>query len=123
MATWFHGAKYGSRTVLRIPAKETGIIRRATTTVHTSRIICSWDASEIWICHLVLVNEEEGEPSDAENHYQPDRGVQEEALETPEEFLLAKPQEQDVEDEMEGDFKCGFIGPVPSRCKTFTEHL
>jgi hypothetical protein len=43
----------------------------------------------------------------SDNEYDPksDEDVQEEALEIPEDFLFATPQELDVEDELEGDFK------------------
>lgn len=43
--------------------------------------------------------------SESEHEYALDGDVKEDALEIPEEFLLAKPQELDVEDELEGDFK------------------
>ena len=44
--------------------------------------------------------------SESEHECALDEDVKEDALEIPEEFLLAKPQELDVEDELEGDFKC-----------------
>jgi hypothetical protein len=51
--------------------------------------------------------------SENEHGYALDDDVKEDALEIPEEFLLAKPQELDVEDELEGDFKC-FAPFLPS---------
>ena len=50
--------------------------------------------------------------SESEHEYALDADFKEDALEIPEEFLLAKPQELDVEDELEGDFKyvlCSFL--------------
>lgn len=44
--------------------------------------------------------------SESEHECALDDDVKEDALEIPEEFLLAKSQELDVEDELEGDFKC-----------------
>jgi hypothetical protein len=43
---------------------------------------------------------------ESEHEYALDDDVKEDTLEIPEEFLLAKPHELDVEDELEGDFKC-----------------
>ncbi len=43
--------------------------------------------------------------SESEHENALDGDVKEDALEIPEEFLLSKPQELDVEDELEGDFK------------------
>jgi len=52
--------------------------------------------------------------SEGEHEYALDDDVKEDTLEIPEEFLLAQPQELDVEDELEGDFKC-FPSFLPSR--------
>ena len=50
--------------------------------------------------------------SESEHECALDDDVKEDALEIPEEFLLAKPQELDVEDELEGDFK--YLAPLLS---------
>ena len=52
------------------------------------------------------MNDDNSVVSENENDYGSDDDVKEDALEHPEEFLLAKPQELDVEDELEGDFEC-----------------
>ena len=51
-------------------------------------------------------DDDESVVSENENDHGSDDDVKEDALEMPEEFLLAKPQELDVENELEGDFKC-----------------
>lgn len=54
----------------------------------------------------LTVNDEVSVVPENKNDYGSDDDVREDALEQPEEFFLAKPQELDVEDELEGDFKC-----------------
>lgn len=54
----------------------------------------------------LTVNDEVSVVPENKNDYGSHDDVREDALEQPEEFFLAKPQELDVEDELEGDFKC-----------------
>ena len=81
--------------------------------VSTSYAMCltKWRALRLPTVHEE--DEEDSPVSDNEHDYAPDDDVQEEPLEMPEEFLLAKPHELDVEDELEGDFKC--VPPVGSQ--------
>ena len=67
---------------------------------------CSTCLTKWRALHLPTVNDGDSVVSENENDYGSDDDVKEDALEEPEEFLLAKPQELDVEDELEGDFKC-----------------
>jgi len=58
------------------------------------------------LCLRIVNDTDDSVVSENQLDYPLDDDVKEDALEIPEEFLLAKLQELDVEDELEGDFKC-----------------